>query len=262
VTGVSPSELASTPLLGQVAVVTGSTHGIGAVIAKRLAAAGASVVINGPRTDADARNVVDDVTAAGGVASFVEADLVGATGAGQLVDGAIAAYGRLDIFVTNAGVALWVEPGVGPRIEQVTEADFDRVFAVNTRGVFFALQAAARAMSDGGRIINISSSTTLYPNSGFSVYAGSKAAPLSFTDVLAQELGPRRITVNSVILGPIAAGFLQDASAEVIEMLSAQSPLGRVGTAEDGADVVAFLASDAARWISGQRIVVNGAAGV
>jgi 3-oxoacyl-[acyl-carrier protein] reductase len=259
---VSTKALDSQALAGRVAVVTGSSHGIGAVIAKRLAAAGASVVVNGHRTDADAREVVDDVIAAGGAAVFVEADLVGSAGAGLLIQGALAAYGRLDIFVSNAGVALWLEPGVGPQLDQVTEEDFDRVFAVNTRGVFFAIQAAARAMSDGGRIINISSSTTLYPNSGFSVYAGSKAAPLSFTDVLAQELGPRGITVNSVILGPVAAGFLQDASEDVIAMLAAQSPLGRVGTAEDGAEVVTFLASDAARWISGQRIVVNGAARV
>ncbi|MFI1164491.1 SDR family oxidoreductase [Streptomyces sp. NPDC020801] len=249
-------------MAGKVAIVTGSSRGIGAAIARRLAADGAAVVINGSARNNEAEAVVADIARNGGRAVFVEADLVGAEGADDLVRSTLDAYGQPDILVTNAGVGLWVEPGVGPLVDQVTEADFDRVFAVNTRGVFFTLQAVARVMNDGGRIVNISSSTTRFPNPGFSVYSGSKSGPLSFVDVLARELGPRGITANSVILGPIAAGLLEDASPDVVAMLSAQSPLGRVGTVDDAADVVAFLAGDAARWISGERILVNGAATV
>ncbi len=147
-----------------------------------------------------------------------------------------------------------------PQEVDVTEDDFDRVFAVNARSVFFVLQQAARRVRDGGRIINISSSQTIHPAPGFSVYGGSKAAAKTFVEVLAQELGPRAVTVNSVIAGPIDAGFLQAADPAYKDGMAQAAALRRLGTPQDIADVVAFLASADSRYITGQHLVADGGA--
>lgn len=162
--------------------------------------------------------------------------------------------GQLDIVVNNAGIA---KSGA---ISDVTEEDFDAVYSINVRGVLFALQEAARRMNDGGRIVIVSSTTTIHPSPGIAVYASSKAAVKLFTEVLAQEVGDRGITVNTIIPGPTSPGMFDNQPLEVRQMAEKSSPFGRIGRAEDIADVVAFLASEESRWITGQHIVANGGA--
>jgi len=241
-------------LQGRVALVTGAAKSIGRAIAERLAQNGASVVINYQSSHDEADQAVAAIKAAGGTAVAVQADITQVPDIQRLFQETLRRFDQLDIFVANAGV-----PSREPFVE-VTEAQFDKVFAVNTRGVFFVLQEAARHVADGGRIINISSSQTVHPAPGFAVYAGSKAASKLFVEVLAQELGPRRVTVNSVVSGPTDSGFLDKADSDYKQQLAQSSPFGRLGRPDDTADVVAFLASDESRWITGQQVVVDGGA--
>jgi len=184
----------------------------------------------------------------------LQADLTETGAIQHLFQEALSHFGRLDIVVANAGVPLRCP------VSEVTKEQFDQVFAINTRSVFFTLQEAARHVESGGRIIAISSSTTLYPRPGIAVYTGSKAASKLFVEVLAQEIGHRMVTVNSVVIGATDSGFLAMNSLEEKQHMAQASPMGRLGTPQDAADVVAFLASQDARWISGQHILANGAA--
>jgi 3-oxoacyl-[acyl-carrier protein] reductase len=251
---VSRHDSPARDLQGKVAIVTGGPKSIGAAIARALAGRGVAVVVNYRSSATQADALVEELRDGGGRAAAVQADVADVADLRRLFDETERLFGAPDIVVANAGV-----PAQEP-LAQVSEAQYDAVFAVNTRGVFFTLQEAARRISDGGRIINISSSQTVHPAERFAVYAGSKAAPKLFVEVLAQELGSRQVTVNSVVAGPIDAGFLDKAPADYKQRLSKASPMGRLGTPEDIADVVAFLASDASRWISGQHLVVDGAA--
>ena len=156
--------------------------------------------------------------------------------------------------MNNAGIA---RAGL---VADVTEEDYEAIFNLNVRGVLFCLKEAARCIESGGRIINITSSTTVYPGAGQAIYAASKAAVGIFTQVLAQELGERQITVNSVVPGPTSPGMFDNAPLEHRKIAAQSSPLGRLGTPDDIAEVVAFLASDKARWLTGQNIVTNGGA--
>ena len=241
-------------LTGRVAIVTGSSRGIGRGIAERLGQDGASVVVNHSNSEREANEVALTIAAAGGKSTVIQADLSKVGDIRRLFAKTSEHFGQLDILVNNAGMV-----GVAP-IATVTEEDYDKMFDLNVRGVLFALQEAAKNMNDGGRIVNVSASVTLYPDAGLAVYAGSKAAVKLFTQVMAKEVGNRDITVNSVSPGATMAGMYDHFPPEFKQQLAAKSPFNRVGTPQDIADVVAFLVSEEARWVSGQEICANGGA--
>ncbi len=242
------------PLTNKVAIVTGASRGIGQAIAQRLAQDGATVVINYRSGADEAKDVVEGITSKGGEAIAIQADVSQVPDIRHLFQTVIDRFGHLDILVNNAGI------GRRALVAEVSEEDYDAVFTVNVRGVLFALQEAARRMPEGGRIVNISSSTTLFPSPGLAVYAASKAAEKMFTEVLAKELGGRGITVNSVVPGPTSPGMFDSAPPEDQKAAAMSSPFGRLGRPEDIADVVAFLVSEESRWITGQHILANGGA--
>ncbi len=238
---------------GKVAIVTGSSRGIGRAIAEKLGAGGAAVVVNFAREREKAEEVVAALEASGGRARAERGDMGVLEDVRRLFTHTMDAYGRLDILVNNAAVG-WFKP-----LADVTEADFDQMFAVNVKGVFFAMQEAARHMADGGRIINISSGITQSGNAAGAVYGGTKGALEQFTMAVSKELGPRGITVNTVSPGMTETDMLQTVvPAEAQRQRRETSPLRRLGKPEDIADVAAFLASDAGRWITGQNIRATG----
>lgn len=244
-----------TSLAGKTAIVTGGSRGIGRAIAERLGADGASVVLTYARQREKAEEVVAAVEASGGKARAARVDLSRLGDIRSLFSKTLDECGRLDILVNNAGTAAF-----GP-LQDVTERDFDALFAVNVKGVFFALAEAARCMADGGRIINISSGITILGGAGGALYGGSKGAVEQFALAAARELGPRGITVNTVSPGGTETDLLhQVVPREAQKQMAQSSPMGRLGRPEDIADVVAFLASDAGRWVTGQNIRANGGA--
>src|SRR5882672_308026 len=228
-------------LKGKVAVVTGASKGIGAAIAKSLAAEGASVVVNYASGKAGADAVVSAITAGGGRAVAVRGDVSKAAEAEGIIDAAIKNYGRLDILVNNSGVYEFAP------IEEITEDQFHRMFNINVLGLLLTTRAAVKRLGEGGSIINVGSiaSRITLPNS--SVYSGTKGAVDVITGVLARELGPRKIRVNSlnpgmvVTEGVISAGVI---GSDMEKSAVAQTPLGRVGQVGDIASIAVFLASD------------------
>ena len=237
----------------KVAIVTGASRGIGRAIAIRLGELQASVTVNYANDAKAADETVALVEKAGGKAIAVRADVGRVEEIKDLFDQTIAAFGKVDILVNNAGVRLF-KPIAG-----VTEAEFDRIFDINVKGVFFACQQAARKMADNGRIINISTSVTrvLLPNYGG--YAATKGAVDQITRVLAKELGPRGITVNAISPGPTDTElFRKGKTREQIEGFARDTALGRIGTPQDIANAVALLVDERAGWISGQNICANG----
>jgi 3-oxoacyl-[acyl-carrier protein] reductase len=240
-------------LEGKVALVTGASRGIGRAIAVRLGRDGASVVVNYSGNAEAAREAVAAVEEAGGKAVPIQADIGQVAEVERLFDETIRQFGGLDILVNNAG-SMFNKP-----LADVTEGEYDRIFAVNVKGAFFACQQAARRMADGGRIVNFSSSTTALMLPTYSAYVATKGAVEQFSHVLAKELGPRGITVNVVSPGPTDTELFGQGKTEQDKQRFAQmAALGRLGRPEDIADVVAFLASDQARWITGQNIRANG----
>jgi len=236
-------------LEGKTALVTGASRGIGRAIGEKLTTDGATVVINYARNQQPAQELVSAIVAKGGKAVAIQADVSKPAEVRRLFGEAEKAIGPLDVVIANAGVYL-----SKPLIES-TEADYDYVFDINTRGVFFTLQEAARRVRDGGRIIAISTGGTkmMFPNAA--LYLGSKAAVEQFARSLSRELGPRNVTVN--VLSP---GFTDtDMLPEQYRAYGASlSPFNRVGVPEDVADVATFLASDAARWVTGQNVQAGG----
>jgi 3-oxoacyl-[acyl-carrier protein] reductase len=235
----------------RVALITGASRGIGRAIAERLARDGISVMVNYLNNGEAAENVVASITAAGGKASAFQADASSLSDLKRLFDATEALYGQPDIVVLNPGNFL-MKP-----LTEVTEAEFDRVFSLNTRGVFFGLQEAAKRLSDGGSIVSLSSGATALPGAGGSVYAGSKAAAEQFTTILAKELGSRGITVNTVAPSVTNTDGLV-VPPPVLERLKSMIPLGRIGEPEDIAHVVAFLVSPQGHWVNSQVIRANG----
>jgi 3-oxoacyl-[acyl-carrier protein] reductase len=240
---------------GKVAVVTGASKGIGAAIAKALAKDGAAVVVNyaSSRTGADA--VVAAITAAGGKATAVQADVSNAAQARGLIEAAVKAFGRLDILVNNSGVYEFAA------LAEVTEAHYRRIFDVNVLGVLLATQAASEHLGEGGSIITISSVAASIHPATTAVYSGTKGAVNAISGVLANELAPRKIRVNVVSPGYVVTEGTHTAGISGSEMeagMVAQTPLGRAGQPDDIAGVVAFLASDDARWVTGEDINVGG----
>ena len=242
-------------LSGKVAVVTGASKGIGAAIAKTLAAHGAAVVVNYASSSAGAEQVVEAITGAGGRAVAVRADVSKADDAHAIVDAAVAAYGRLDILVNNAGVYQFGPP------EAVTESQFHTMFDINVLGLLLITRAAAAHLGEGSSIINIGSGVTAITPPQTAVYTATKGAVDAITGVLARELGPRKIRVNTVspslteTEGTHSAGMI---ASEFEAGIIAQTPLGRLSQPQDIADVVAFVASDDARWLTRERILAGG----
>ena len=242
-------------LKGKVAIVTGASKGIGAAIAEKLAEEGAATVVNYASSDRDAQDVVSRITARGGRATAVKADVSKLADIRRLFDSAVTEFGKVDVLVNNAGI---YEPRP---LEAVDENHFDREFGVNVKGLYFAAQAAAQVFGDrGGTIVNISSVASLSPRANLSVYSATKAAVDAFTQSLASELGPKKILVNSILPGATETeGFAaMSGSAEMKPYAISQTPLGRLGAPRDIANVVAFLASDEAAWITDQMIPVSG----
>jgi 3-oxoacyl-[acyl-carrier protein] reductase len=234
------------------ALVTGGSRGIGRAVALRLAAAGHAVAV-GYRADEDAaRAVAAEIEAGGGRALAIRADMGEPEQVRELFDRALASLGGLDVLVNNAGISLAGE------FASLGERDFDRVFAVNVKGAFLAMQEAAIHLTDGGRVVNISTGYVQAAHPGVGVYTATKAAVDAMGASLAAELGARGITVNSVAPGLVDTdGLLPEVRANLAQY-AAMTPLGRVGRPGDIADVVAFLVSDEARWITGQVLAAAG----
>lgn len=242
-------------LEGKVAVVTGGSKGIGAAIAKALAQDGAAVVVNYATSKADADAVVEAITVGGGRAVAVQGDVSKAAQAQGLIAAAVEQFGRLDVLVNNSGVYEFAT------IEEITEAHYRRLFDVNVLGVLLATQAATPHLGDGASIINISSAITHVHTPAAAVYAGTKGALNAISGVLANELATRRIRVNVVSPGFVVTEGTHTAGVVGSDMeasLVAQTPLGRAGRPDDIAGVVAFLASDDARWLTGEVITASG----
>jgi 3-oxoacyl-[acyl-carrier protein] reductase len=226
-------------LTGKTALVTGASKGIGRAIALRLAQDGAAVVANYASGTQQAQETVALIVKAGGNAISVQADVSKVGDVQRLFDACFEKFGRLDILVNNAGM-MFTKPVV-----EVGEDEFDRIFAVNVKGTFFCCQEAAKRMSDGGRIINLSSSTTAMMLPGYGAYVATKGAVEQFSHVLAKELGPQKITVNVVSPGPTDTElFSQGKTEEQKQRFAQMAALGRLGQPQDIADVVALLASD------------------
>ena len=254
-----PSARPSGPLNGKVAIVTGAPRSIGRAIAQALTADGASVVVHYRSRRDEAEDTVASLRSRGAHALAVRADLTESSEVSALFAATTAHFGGVDIVVANAGVTAPLTP-----LADVTTEEFDRLLAVNTRSVFFVLREAARTIRDGGRIINITSSTVKFTPAGFSAYATTKAGANVTVGVLANELGNRGITVNSIMVGPVAAGFLAvdsevvaGAPTGMMESLAAAAPMRRLGHPSDIAGIAAFLATPAAGWVNGQILLAN-----
>lgn len=233
-------------LNGKAAIVTGASRGIGRAIAERFAADGARVVVNYSKSAAAAEALAARI---GGIA--VRADVSQKQEVAEMFDRAEAAFGGLDIVVNNAGVALM------KALADFSDEEFERVFAVNTRGAFYCCREAARRLRDGGRIVNLSTGATVGGTAGGSVYCASKASVEQFTRALARELAPRRITVNTVSPGFTETDMFASLP-HLAELAPKLTPLGRTGKPEEVAAVVAWLCSEDARWITGQNIQAGG----
>jgi 3-oxoacyl-[acyl-carrier protein] reductase len=243
-------------LTGKVAIVTGASKGIGASIAKHLAAEGASVVINYDSSKVGADKVVEEIKADGGKAVAVQADVAKKADIDRLFAETAKAYGRLDILVNNAGVYEFAP------LENVTEETFHKQFNLNVLGLLLTTQKAAEKFDGaGGSVINVSSLAGVNPLPGASVYSATKAAVDAITKSLSRELGPKKIRVNSINPGMIetegvhTAGFMESDFRKQVE---AQTPLGRIGQPNDVASVATFLASPDSAWISGETFLVAG----
>lgn len=245
----------SQKLEGKVAVVTGASKGIGAAIARHLAAEGAAVVVNYASSQAGAERVVGEIAGQGGRAVAIQADLSQPADIRRLFAETKQAFGRVDILVNNAGVYEFAP------LEEVTPEHFHRQFDLNVLGLILAAQEAVKLMGAGGAIVNVSSvaATAGLPNSA--VYGGSKAAVDAVTRALAKELGPRQIRVNSINPGMVetegvhAAGI---AESEFRQQVESQTPLGRIGQPQDIARAAVFLASPDSGWITGETLFVSG----
>ena len=245
-----------TRLQGKVAVVTGSSKGIGAAIAQRLAADGASVVINYSRSADEAEALVKRIQSAGGKAVAVKADVSNPAEIGKLFSAATQTYGRLDILVNNAGRYKFLP------LEAITPEHIDQHFNLNVKALLLVTQAAVPLFgAEGGVVINISSGVSLTPAPGSSVYSSTKASVDIITRVLAMELGPKKIRVVGVAPGLTETEGLND-MPEVDEAMKnysiSRTPLGRVGKPEDIANAVAFMASSDANWVTGETLQVGG----
>jgi 3-oxoacyl-[acyl-carrier protein] reductase len=241
-------------LTGKVAIVTGSSRGIGRALAERLGHDGANVVVTYAGNREKAEAVVSTIKANGSDAIALPLDLTKLDDIRKLFQTTIEQFGKLDILVISGGA-----PRLTKSIVETTEAEFDSVFTFNAKGNFFALQEAAKHMADNGRIVTFSTPYTVQPQPNLSVIAGSKAAIEAFTFALAREVGARGIRVNAIMPGPTKTDSFSDVvSAEQQEQLKQMAPLQRLAEAEDIANAVAFLVSDDAAYVTGHVLHATG----
>lgn len=238
----------------RIALVTGASRGIGAAVAKRLAADGYFVLVNYNGSAQRAQEVVTQITAAGNEAVAMQCDVSDFDACGELIARITADYGRLDVLVNNAGIT---RDGL---LMRMSETDFDAVIDTNLKGAFHTIRHASRQFlkQRSGRIINIASVSGLLGNAGQANYAASKAGVIGLTKSVARELASRQITVNAVAPGFIATEMVDAMTDSAKAAMTDHIPFGRIGEPEEVADVVAFLASDAARYVTGQIIAVDG----
>lgn len=240
-------------LTNKVVLVTGASRGIGAEIAKQLANAGASVIVNYAGNKDAAEKVVASIKAEGGDAIALQADVSKSDQVAKLFDDAIAHYGKIDVLVNNAGVILY------KLIKDTTDDDLTKILDVNIKGVFNTLREAATKLADNGSIINFSTSVNRIILPTYGAYVATKAAVEQLTRVFAKEMGSRGINVNSVSPGPTNTElFMNGKSDEIVARLASLSAFNRIGEPGDIAKIVVFLASDDAKWISAQNIGANG----
>ncbi|WP_416566554.1 SDR family oxidoreductase [Nocardia testacea] len=237
-----------------VAVVTGGSRGIGRAIAQRLGGAGTAVVVNYRTDGAAAAEVVTAIETGGGRALSVRSDVSDPGQVRTLFDTAEQTFGGIDIVVSNAGIARFAP------LAEATDEDFDQQFAINTKATFYILREAANRLCDGGRIVLVSSGANRTHRPGSGLYAAGKAASEQLVRVLARELAPRAITVNSVLPGAVRTDAPAAAGVGQLDRIAATIPMGRVGEPTDIADIVAFLVSQEARWITGASIPASGGA--
>ncbi len=240
-------------LSGKVAVVTGGSRGIGAAIVKKLSALGAAVVFSYVRDENSGKDLENKIVSGGGKALAVAADVSQVKDIENMFATAIDHFGSIDIVVNNAGVATY-KP-----IADFTEGEYDKLFDINVKGLFFCCREAAKTMADNGSIINIGSTVTRVMLPNYGAYAASKGAVEQITKVLAKELGARGIRVNTLSPGPVDTElFRLGKSHEQIEQMAQMAALGRIGRPEDISDMVALLVSPQSGWVSGQNILING----
>lgn len=240
-------------LKGKIIIVTGSSKGIGATVAKMLAKQGASVVINYSANTSEAEKVVNEIVANNGVAIAVKADVGNSESVKKLFDVTIENFGKVDVLINNAGINIYKS------IKDTTDEDFNRIFNVNVKGVFNTMREASTRLSDNGRIINISSSVTRLMLPTYGTYSATKSAVEQMTKVFAKEIGFRGITVNSVSPGPVNTDlFTEGKTEEMINRLASMSAFNRIGEPTDIANVISFLVSDNSQWITAQNIGANG----
>jgi len=239
----------------RVAIVTGASRGIGAAIAKRLAADGLAVIVNFVSGEKQAQAVVKDIVAAGGYGVAIQADVSDSRDAAELFSAGEAVFGGVDVLVNNAGV---MQQGLVP-LAETDDALFDRLVSINLRGSFNMLRLAATQLRQGGRIVNFSSSVVGMAPPGYSVYAATKAAIETMTAIFAKELRGRDVSVTAIAPGPVGTElFLVGKTPEMVEKIAQAAPMGRLGTPEDIARVVAFLVGPEGGWINGAVIRANG----
>jgi 3-oxoacyl-[acyl-carrier protein] reductase len=242
-------------LENKVAIVTGASSGIGQGIAERLGAEGAAVVVNYFGHDDRAAETVRLIEAAGGRAVTVQGDVRRADDVQNLFEQCIATFGRPDVLVNNAGM------GVLQPLADADEETYDRIYGLNCKGTLFCLKQASLHLNDEGRIVNIASSSAVYPWPNAALYASSKAAVQKLTEIAAVELGSRRINVNCVIPGITRTPMSAALPAAATEPVAAASPWKRIGTPEDIAAVVAFFCGPDSHWVTGQALLANGGSG-
>jgi 3-oxoacyl-[acyl-carrier protein] reductase len=237
----------------RVAIVTGGSGGIGSAVARRLAAAGMTVVVHYVGGATRAEQIAAEITEAGGQAAALGGDIADAEQMTALFDAVAERFGGVDVVVNTAGIML-----LAPLADMDLD-DFDRMHRVNVRGTFVVSQLAARRLRAGGALINFSTSVTRLQAPTYAAYAATKGAVEAMTLILARELRGRDITVNAVAPGPTATPlFLNGKSEQQIQALASAAPLERLGTPDDIAESVAFLAGTGGRWINGQTLYANG----
>jgi 3-oxoacyl-[acyl-carrier protein] reductase len=238
----------------KVAIITGASKGIGAATARAFAAEGAAVILNYASDRTSAEKIVKEITAQGGQAHAVAADVSKTSDVEHLFAETLRVFGKIDIVVNNAGIYHFAP------LEAVTEADFHRQFNTNVLGTILMIQQAARYLPAGGSIINTSTIASTNPVAYSLVYAASKSAVDTVTKAMAKELGPKKIRVNTIAPGAtITEGIAAlDLPEEFGQQMIAGTPLGRLGLPEDIARVAVFLASDDAAWVTGERLTVSG----